>query len=323
MAGVRKWHRKIYSVVEQAGLRWNPHPFEVTQNREDAMFPCNYCDRVFGTPQGRGVHMWKCHGRHAPEWQFVSGSTCLACQLHCWTTARLYQHLSYIPRNGQANKCFALLQSTGYAVEEHERHYMDNRQKGHTRVEAKRIAGPIQPLLALDQKRLQQLQEEWEEHCDEHDTEEQGNELTQDFLQAATAFYNGQTQEWFVDFVEGGYDTRLRRQLQDRWTQDWEDHPKHVVDDWARAFLHWGRNDMRNLLDDWEDGEAEKIVEEEFYHLLRDLPPCQSILHGERIWSQLQGQKRRVEAPQFAVPHRHSKGSGSTLQQGTVTVPSH
>lgn len=324
MAGVRKWHRKIYSVVEQAGLCWNPHPFEVTQNREDAMFPCNHCDRVFSTPQGRGVHMWKCHGRHAPEWQFVSGSTCPACQLHCWTTARLYQHLSYIPRNGQANKCFALLQSTGYAVEEHERHYMDNKQKGHTRVEAKRIAGPIQPLLTLDQKRLQQLQEEWEEHCGERDNEEQRNELTQDFQQAASAFYNGQTQEWFVDFVEGGYDTRQRRQLQDRWTQNWEDHPKQVVDDWAKAFLHWGRNEMRNLLDDWEDGEAEKIVEEEFYHLLRDLPPCQSILHGERIWSQLQGQKRRVEAPQVAVPHRTVRATGRRYNsQGTVMVPSH
>ena len=255
MVGVRKWHRKIYSVIEQAGLRWNPHPFEVTQNREDVTFPCSHCDRVFTTPQGRGVHMWKSHGRHAPEWQFVSGSTCPACQLHCWTTARLYQHLSYIPRNGQANKCFAFLQSTGFEVGEHERHYMESKQKGHTRVEAKRLAGPIQPLLTLDQKRLQQLQEEWEEHCEERNKEAQGNELSQDFLQAAAAFYNGQTQEWLVDFIDGGYDTQLRRQLQDRWTQEWENHPKHVVDDWARAL---GRNDMGDFtgrLGRWRSGE--------------------------------------------------------------------
>ena len=83
--------------------------------------------------------------------------------------------------------------------------------------------------------------------------------------------------------------------------------------------MTWG-----TLLEDWEDGEAEKIVEEEFYHLLRDLPPCQHILHGEHIWNQLQGQKRRVATPQVAVPHRTVRAAGRHYNnQGTVTVPSY
>lgn len=58
--------------------------------------------------------------------------------------------------------------------------------------------------------------------------EEQDHELSQGFLQAAMAFYNGQTQELFNDPIGGGYDVQLRRQLQDKWTMHWEDHPKHI-----------------------------------------------------------------------------------------------
>lgn len=78
------------------------------------------------------------------------------------------------------------------------------------------------------------------------------------------------------------------------------------------------------ILGGWEDGEAEQIVEDEFYHLVRDLPPCQHILQGEKIWQQLQGQQKRVDTPQPAVPHRTVRAAGGHYNnQGTIAVPSH
>lgn len=74
--------------------------------------------------------------------------------------ARRAQHASYIGglRLDCTNIC-RIFHATGrptsvlrcyrarvFAVEDHERHYMDDKQKGHTRVESKRL-GPIKPLL--------------------------------------------------------------------------------------------------------------------------------------------------------------------------------
>ena len=52
MAEVRRWHRYIFKAVEQTGIRWRPHPFEVLDPTMDTTFPCQHCDRVFTTPPG-------------------------------------------------------------------------------------------------------------------------------------------------------------------------------------------------------------------------------------------------------------------------------
>ena len=322
MIGVRRWHRNIFRAVEQAGICWQPHPFEAVDPMVDTSFPCQHCDRVFSTPQGRGVHLWKAHGRHAPEWEFVSGSTCPACQLHCWTTARLYQHLAYIPRKGKVNKCFALLQSVGHRKTEHERHYMDPTHKGHTRVESQRVAGPFNLLITEDQRRLNALEKEVEAHTAFLKTKGYDAELSEDFRQDAFKCFAGHTRDWFQDYVESGYDPSMRRQLQDRWTDNWECYTPIVIDNWARALLHWGQEAMWDVVQEWEDGEAEKIVEEEYYSLIGDLPPCTAIRHGEDLRSRLGQLQHRVECPPNPVPHRqgHRQGRRHDGQQSLEMV---
>ena len=254
MVGVRKWHFNIFRILEDAGIQWTPHPFASLKMASDTSFPCDHCQRTFSTPQGRGVHLWKAHGRHAPEWDHVSGSTCPACMKHFWTTARLYQHLSYIPRSGQANKCFAYLQSIGHRVTEHERHYLGTDHRGHTRVESKQIEGPRQPHLTTDQLRLQELELEWEQHQTFLAESGFDREIAEDFSDRLCRWFTAQTQEWFKACQDSGYDHGWRRRLQDLWTYDWEEHTVDVQDDMARVFLYWGQHHLEAVTAEWEDG---------------------------------------------------------------------
>ena len=322
MTGVRRWHRHIFKAVEQIGIRWQPHPFEAVDPSIDTNFPCQHCERVFTTPQGRGVHLWKAHGRHAPEWKFVSGSTCPACQTHFWTTARLYQHLAYLPRKNQVNKCYALLQAIGHQETNHERHYLTAEHKGHTRVESKKVEGPVNLPITEDQRCLASLEKEVENYTAYLQTQGYDTVLSEDFLIDAYRCFASHTQEWFQDYVDSGYDREKRRELQDRWTDNWECYTPAVIDTWARAFLQWGQEAMWTTLQEWEDGEAEKIVEEEYYLLIKDLPPCMAIQHGEDLGSRLAKLRKRVICPPPPVPHRQGKRQGRRHggQQALETV---
>ena len=307
---VRRWHRHIFKAVEQTGIRWRPHPFEVLDPTMDTTFPCQHCDRVFTTPQGRGVHLWKAHGRHAPEWKFVSGSTCPACQTHFWTTARLYQHLAYIPRREKVNKCYAILQATGHQESVHERHYFSTEYKGHTRVESQKVAGPMNLLITEDQRCLAALEQEVENYTVFMQTQGYCLELPEDFIKDAYICFTSHTQDWFHDFVDSGYDREKRRELQDRWTDNWENYTPATIDMWAIALLQWGQEALWTTLQEWEDGEAEKIVEEEYYLLIKDLPPCRAIQHGEDLQSRLNKLRQRVNCPPPPIPHRQGQRHG-------------
>ena len=63
-------------------------------------------------------------------------------------------------------------------------------------------------------------------------------------------------------------------------------------------------------LQEWEDGEAEKIVEEEYYLLIKDLPPCRAIQHGEDLQSRLNKLRQRVNCPPPPIPHRQGQRHG-------------
>ena len=324
MTGVRKWHARIFQAVEKSGIEWSPHPFDSATTAGDLVYPCAHCTRVFSTPQGRGVHLWKKHGRHAPEWQHLSGSTCPACNLHCWTTARLYQHLAYIPRDGGPNRCYAHLQSIGHQVDERERHYMDPNHKGHTRVESRKVAGPVRPCMTQDQRRLAMLEKELEVHGSYMQDCGYDRALSEDFLHGAFQVFTEQTQQWFQTFVNSGYQEHLRRQLQDRWTYDWDEQTSEAIDDLARAFLVWGNETLGGILSEWQDGEAEKMVEDEFYTLVHDLPPCQAVMKKDFIQNQLARQRTRVDCPPVVAPHRpvHRQGRNHSSHP-VIEIPSH
>ena len=195
---------------------------------------------------------------------------------------------------------------------------------GRTTVESKQIEGPRQPHLTTDQLRLQQLELEWGQHQTFLAESGFDREIAEDFSDRLCRWFTAQTQEWFKAFQDSGYDHGWRRRLQDLWTYDWEEHTVDVQDDMARVFLYWGQHHLEAVTAEWEDGEAEVMVEEEFYNLIQDLPPCMAQQKGDTLANRLQHQRAKVEQPDSAVPHRAVHRTGCKHQGShTVGIPAH
>ena len=104
-----------------------------------------FCTRAFTTPQGLATHKRLAHNIGAQERHLIDGVTCPCCLKFLWTRQRLYQHLAYIPRKGQVNHCFQMLQSQGFQVTDDSAPILGHTPAGLNRSEALQAFGP-QPL---------------------------------------------------------------------------------------------------------------------------------------------------------------------------------
>lgn len=109
------------------------------------------------------------------------------------------------------------------------------------------------------------------------------------------------TLQWFRDFCDAGYSTTGIEGLQDRWI-DLLCRLPSTFESWiARTFLDWGKYLMPDLLASLMDGEAERIIDEEFADLAFQLDEYQL----EARIGRLHGHIRRLLAdPPADQPHR-------------------
>ena len=106
----------FFVILQQAGAEFDPDSsLPLDQQRVEA-HRCP-CGRSFGTAQGLALHRVKAHQQFAPEHNLICGATCPHCLRFFWSSARLQQHLAYMPRNGGVNVCFHALTARGYTTE--------------------------------------------------------------------------------------------------------------------------------------------------------------------------------------------------------------
>ena len=306
MAEVRGFHHTIFQQLQRAGSLFQPAP-ACSAGRE-ASFPCD-CGRVFTTGQGLALHKRHAHGHFSPEHEFVSGSTCSVCLKHFWCSARLQQHLAYIPRGSGVNPCYAELlrrgAPPGYLAEKRPVEF-----SGLHRLEAIPAAGPVLQAPGAVEVRAARLEADLAEALHQlwnFDLPPQNEVLGPKLADALTLA----SKLWFRDFSRREEQPHFRS-LQDRWLAvlgalDPEFHS------WAEfVYLTWGEHELPEYVAQLEDGEAEFILEDEFATLAYDLPRMTQM---GRV-ADLRRQLRHLDFDSHRIPHRPVKrGTANSMER--------
>ena len=264
---VKQYHRTFYKTLRSAGADFWPDPFALTGS--DLTYSCA-CGRTFSTGQGLATHKRKAHGIFSPEHQFLQGATCPQCLKFFWSTQRLQQHLRYIPRRIGYNPCFAALLAVGYTTD-YEAVPRPRHVKGLQRIETQPTYGPHGRQATLHDLEISK----WEGELAELEAEDEIMVVPRTQGTTTTALHGQWTQvtlKWFADFTLQNFDAALSKHLPDLWVDVFviqEDD----IEDWLQdAFLEWGNTVLPEVLAAWEDGEAELLVETEYYKFIIDLP---------------------------------------------------
>ena len=161
MTDLQQLHSRFFEILRGGGAEFNPEVDILSPPSRGEIHSCA-CGRQFDTPQGLALHRVKAHQIYAPEHHMTSGATCAHCLRFFWTSARLQQHLSYMPRGGGVNRCFQALREAG-----HQGDYQVQRLtpalKGTIRFDALQAAGPQQSLGPWREEQIQILRLEIEE----------------------------------------------------------------------------------------------------------------------------------------------------------------
>ena len=115
MSEVDHFHHWAYRIVKQAGATILTND-DVWTDMAFGEFVCD-CGRRFTTAQGLALHRRKVHQIFSPEHSMIDGATCAHCLKFFWSSARLQQHLFYMPRNGGVNSCYEALRAQGFQIE--------------------------------------------------------------------------------------------------------------------------------------------------------------------------------------------------------------
>lgn len=261
------WHAEIFAVLRKTQHVFQPDPAAL--HLQASLYPCPDCSRCFDTPQGMHTHRRKTHGVYCPEHHLLDSSTCPACLTCLWSTQRLQQHLSYMPRDGSPNPCFAYLQRIGFAVS-YSAEALPRVMKGQSRLDALPSHGPFghgptraeRQLAALRAERAQ-LEAEYASYL-RPDAEVTAGTKLGDLLTAAS-------RRWYAAYCDRGKCFDESDTLQDRWIDVICRLPIEF-EFWAsETFLLWGYHVMPDLVAELLDGSAEYCFDEEFADLAAEL----------------------------------------------------
>ena len=111
-----RWKSSVATAVRrhvvQEQLAWKiakgyfPETVE-TQDLDDGWM-C-FCSEVFTSKRALRTHQTTKHQMRTPEFSFTDDTICPCCLLQLWTRGRLMQHLRYVGRAGEPNRCFSFL----------------------------------------------------------------------------------------------------------------------------------------------------------------------------------------------------------------------
>ena len=242
MIEIHKTHHTIFKDLRNAQATFSPDPEEGVQM--PMMHTC-HCGHEFETRRCLLAHQRKKHQNFSAERPFLTGATCQACGLFCWTTQRLQQHLAYIPAAGTPNPCFTILKQSSLAFT-YERHSLPSQMRGlGSRCDALRTFGPQLDLEPLTTKRLRTLLAELEQEQTDYwafdlpdDNEQAGPRLADLLTKSTTLLLRKQYQALYdADTIAL---RALREQLGDRWLAILAELPVDLHP-WAEfVFMTWG-----------------------------------------------------------------------------------
>ena len=294
---VQQWHADIFQLLRQNAFTFGPDP--ALLHLQERQYPCPDCDRCFTTPQGVHTHRRKKHGLFCLEHHLLDSATCPACLTYLWGTQRLQQHLSYMPRNGMPNPCFAYLQQIGYMVSYSAEH-IPRAMHGQSRLDALPTSGPFgcgptaneRHLAALRTAKLQ-LESEINSYVQPEDPEGAGERLGT-ILTAATY-------RWFADFRMAHFNFSEVERLQDRWIDILCKLPAEFESWTARVFILWVRYVLPDIIAGLVDGEAESYLDVEYAELAAEFDEFWQEARLRRIDRQIAEAQQAQPAP---LPHR-------------------
>ena len=113
MSDLQVLHSQFFTTLRRAGAEFNPDFGIDGESTRTEVHKCP-CGRQFDTPQGLALHRVRAHQLYAPEHAMTCGATCRNCMRFYWSSARLQQHLAYIPRGGGVNQCYQALLDKGF-----------------------------------------------------------------------------------------------------------------------------------------------------------------------------------------------------------------
>eukprot|EP00435_Cladocopium_sp_Y103_P075801 s462_g65.t1 len=257
------WHGSIFDVLRAHTFTFSPDPAML--NLQEGRFPCPDCPRVFTTPQGVHTHRRKVHGVFCPEHHLLDPATCPACMTFFWSAQRLQQHLSYMPRAGGPNRCFAYLQRLGYKVS-YSAVALPTNVRGQSRLDALTVAGPHWEGPTSLEREVHRLRHERQRLMDEIADFDVPSDVVGAGDRLASVL-TAVTWRWFGDFCRAHHQCVDLVPLRDRWIDVLCNLPD-AYESWAsRTFLAWGEHLMPDIQAALIDGEAEHLLDAAFADL--------------------------------------------------------
>ena len=292
MMNVRNWHQRIWKIFHKYGYELAPPPDASHQGGAAAHYACG-CGRAFTTIQGLVSHKRLQHGHVAPERRYIVGGSvvCPICLKYLWTRQRLYQHLSYMPKNGSPNPCFAVLEQgeTFFCAQPQDVNDSSNEEAqfhtGMNRIDALQAEGPSIPRTLFLGSQLQELQEEIEEK--QRCLDQAFAELTPEIADHYDHLLCCMTDAWFVAVGSRGADSH---QLEESWIELFPQSPELSGDAQQLIFLLWGERRLQDMQDKWHHGTTEQLAEDAYLALVRDMPTRMA-----RLRTRLDTLKRRYD----------------------------
>ena len=294
-AEARGWHHLILADLQSTGGKVVGAPGKPP----DGTHRC-HCGKMCKSAQGLSAHKWQVHQERAPESKFLESPCCPVCMRWFWTTHRLRMHLSYIPRNGQANPCFRALSCSTFRAntqEEGEIYAVPQELKG-MRLDSLACEGPMKPLLRRVDGELDEVNDEikdTEEKLADYPSEEDIDIALVEKVSCAFSECTRQTLQ------EGGQTVDLINRwaacLGDLWTD--EDEAAIEV-----VFTAWGREVMHDIALSADDCFGGAYADEAFYETVKDLDYPRLVTRQHQLQARLRHlQQIRLDEDQ-APPHR-------------------
>lgn len=304
---VRGWHHMILSAIHQfGGVVDGFRP-----PSEAGVYQC-HCGKLCRSPQGLAAHQRLRHQQHGLEHPYVSGSSrpvCPVCNKWLWTKNRLRLHLAYIPRNGQPNRCFQVLQQSGWQPEEP----MDGKDEGFVvpqhqrdmRLDALQCEGPHQDFGRVVDYAIAGVEEDIRKLQEEKELYVKPGDIEIPFVEDISGALTQATNDWWQHFQVERHDSSGDFLL-DAWIgvlfEDCENEDEKQYMD--VVFRGWGEYILPGLCEDWADGEAEQIAEKIFYNVVKEFRSFDMEAELEVKMNRLRALWRQREVEDEAGPHR-------------------
>ena len=284
-ADARYWHRRILRIMTSHGAT-------TTGFADPAVMTSTYdctCGKVFTTPQGLAAHRRLIHGYIAPEALLADGlQHCPACLKYLWSSARVKQHLSYIPRRGGPNRCYQKLLREGIQPALQGCQPEDSEMRGTrgiNRRDALQTYGPMP--LPRNEKATQYeqattlLMAKRAQYHEKYDIDNVGRAA----CERLWAQMDAATRWWFTTWDYDQEEEEAKSRLQDTWlTLDFEAAVQSAI------ALPWGRQSLPEITAEWETGVAERLAEEAY----ADLVIPSDVYEAEQEIDKLAGRVHRL-----------------------------